>query len=145
MIDQEKLAGIKTLMRGNESPKDPLTGLSAKELRRLRSEIDKLLPSAKVSDLNLEEELVEQYQKIKDLMDEVTESPDVGASQKAQVGNSVVGTLGQLVKLPEDLRRQETFKIMEGVLIEAIKRLPAAVKDEFFTEYARLAKRAGLT
>jgi hypothetical protein len=52
--------------------------------------------------------------------------------------------LGQLVKLQEDLRRQETFKIMEGVLIEAIKRLPAAVKDEFFTEYARLAKRAGL-
>jgi hypothetical protein len=145
MIDQEKLAGIKTLMRGNEAPKDPLAGLSAKELRRLRGEIDKLLPSSKVSDLNLEEELVEQYQKIKDLMDEVTESPDVGASQKAQVGNSVVGTLGQLVKLQEDLRRQETFKIMEGVLIEAIKRLPAAVKDEFFTEYARLAKRAGLT
>ncbi len=145
MIDQEKLAGIKTLMRGNESSKDPLAGLSAKELRRLRSEIDKLLPSTKVSDLNLEEELVEQYQKIKDLMDEVTESADVGASQKAQVGNSVVGTLGQLVKLQEDLRRQETFKIMEGVLIEAIKRLPAAVKDEFFTEYARLAKRAGLT
>ncbi len=144
MIDQEKLAGIKTLMRGKESPKDPLEGLTPKELRRLRGEIDKLLPS-RVSDLNLEEELVEQYQKIKDLMDEVTESPDVGASQKAQVGNSVVGTLGQLVKLQEDLRRQETFKIMEGVLIEAIKRLPAAVKDEFFTEYARLAKRAGLT
>ena len=144
MIDQEKLAGIKVLMRGKESPKDPLEGLTPKELRRLRGEIDKLLPS-RVSDLNLEEELVEQYQKIKDLMDEVTESPDVGASQKAQVGNSVVGTLGQLVKLQEDLRRQETFKIMEGVLIEAIKRLPAAVKDEFFTEYARLAKRAGLT
>ena len=144
MLDQEKLAGIKVLMRGKESPKDPLEGLTPKELRRLRGEIDKLLPS-RVSDLNLEEELVEQYQKIKDLMDEVTESPDVGASQKAQVGNSVVGTLGQLVKLQEDLRRQETFKIMEGVLIEAIKRLPAAVKDEFFTEYARLAKRAGLT
>jgi len=144
MIDQEKLAGIKTLLRGKESPKDPLEGLTPKELRRLRGEIDKLLPS-RVSDLNLEEELVEQYQKIKDLMDEVTESPEVGASQKAQVGNSVVGTLGQLVKLQEDLRRQETFKIMEGVLIEAIKRLPAAVKDEFFTEYARLAKRAGLT
>jgi len=145
MIDQEKLAGIKTLMRGKESPKDPLEGMTPKELRRLRGEIDKLLPTTRVSDLNLEEELVEQYQKIKDLMDEVTESPDVGASQKAQVGNSVVGTLGQLVKLQEDLRRQETFKIMEGVLIEAIKRLPAAVKDEFFTEYARLAKRAGLT
>lgn len=144
MIDQEKLAGIKTLIRGSEPPKDPLKGMNAKDLRRLRSEIDKLLPSNKVSDLNLEEELVEQYQKIKDLMDEVSESVDVGASQKAQVANSVVGTLGQLVKMQEDLRRQETFKVMEGVLIEAIKRLPAAVKDEFFTEYVRLAKRAGL-
>lgn len=144
MIDQEKLAGIKTLIRGSEPLKDPLKGMNAKDLRRLRSEIDKLLPSNKVSDLNLEEELVEQYQKIKDLMDEVSESADVGASQKAQVANSVVGTLGQLVKMQEDLRRQETFKVMEGVLIEAIKRLPAVVKDEFFTEYARLAKRAGL-
>lgn len=144
MIDQEKLAGIKTLIRGSEPLKDPLKGMNAKDLRRLRSEIDKLLPSNKVSDLNLEEELVEQYQKIKDLMDEVSESADVGASQKAQVANSVVGTLGQLVKMQEDLRRQETFKVMEGVLIEAIKRLPAAVKDEFFTEYVRLAKRAGL-
>ena len=144
MIDQEKLAGIKTLIRGSEPLKDPLKGMNAKDLRRLRSEIDKLLPSNKVSDLNLEEELVEQYQKIKYLMDEVSESTDVGASHKAQVANSVVGTLGQLVKMQEDLRRQETFKVMEGVLIEAIKRLPAAVKDEFFTEYARIAKRAGL-
>lgn len=144
MIDQEKLAGIKTLLKGNEPVKDPLANLAPKDLRKLRSEIDKLLPGSKVADLNLEEELVEQYKVIKQLMDDVTDDIDVAPNQKAQVANSVVQTLAHLVKLQEDLRRNETFKVMEGVLIEAIKTLPAKVKDQFFTEYSRIAKKAGL-
>jgi len=144
MIDQEKLAGIKTLLKGNEPVKDPLANLAPKDLRKLRAEINELLPGSKVADLNLEEELVEQYKVIKQLMDDVTDDIDVAPNQKAQVANSVVQTLAHLVKLQEDLRRNETFKVMEGVLIEAIKTLPAATKDQFFTEYSRIAKKAGL-
>ena len=88
--------------------------------------------------------MVEQYRVIKQLMDDVTDEIDVTPTQKAQVANSVVQTLAHLVKLQEDLRRNETFKVMEGVLIEAIKTLPAKVKDQFFTEYSRIAKKAGL-
>lgn len=145
MIDQEKLAGIKVLLKGNEPIKDPLANLAPKDLRKLRAEIDKRLPGSKVSDLNLEEELVEQYKVIKQLMDDVTDDFDVAPNQKAQVANSVVQTLGQLVRLQEDLRRNETFKVMEGVLVEAIKTLPTATKDRFFAEYARVAKKAGLS
>ena len=78
-------------------------------------------------------------------MDDVTDDFDVAPNQKAQVANSVVQTLGQLVRLQEDLRRNETFKVMEGVLVEAIKTLPTATKDQFFAEYARVAKKAGLS
>ena len=44
MIDAERLAELKTAIRGGESPKDPLAEMSQSELRRLRSEIDRLLP-----------------------------------------------------------------------------------------------------
>lgn len=53
--------------------------------------------------------------------------------------------LGHLVKLQEDLRLQQTLKLMETTLIDVIKTLPAEVKEEFFSEYETRAKKAGLT
>ena len=146
MIDQEKLAEVRTRLRGGDTPKDPLSSLTPSELRRLRSEIDRLLPDSGegVNSLNLDNELVEQYRKTKDLMDEVLSDEDTPANQKAQVCNSVVATLAQLAKLQEDLKREQSMKIMEAVLIDAIKTLPEAVKSEFFTEYERMAEKAGL-
>ena len=145
MIDAERLAELKTAIRGGDSPKDPLAEMSQSELRRLRSEIDRLLPEgAGVGDLNLEDELVQQYHKTKDLMDETLLSDETPANQKSQVCNAVVTILSQLVKLQEDLKREQMMKIMEATLVEAIKTLPEETKNEFFTEYERLAARAGL-
>lgn len=144
MIDNEKLAQIKVSMAGNEDLKNPLVGISEADLRRLRSEINLLLPDDKVEALDLESELVGQYRKTKLLMDEVLNDEDCPANQKAQVANSVVGTLGQLVKLQEELRREETLKIMESCLIESLKVLPDTVREGFFAEYERRAAKAGL-
>lgn len=144
MINLERKAAIQTMLRSGSAPVDPLKSLSQAELRKLRSEIDRLLPEDGVSGLDLEDELVQQYLKTKDLMDETLVSEDTPANQKAQVCNSVVTILAQLVKLQEDLRREQTLKIMESVLVEAIKTLPEATKDEFFAEYERMAAKAGL-
>lgn len=144
MIDQEKLAVVKTLLRGGEPVKDPLADISHAELRRLRAEIDRLLPAEGVKGLDLEDELVQQYHKTKDLMDSTLRS-DAPPNQMAQVCNSVVTILAQLVKLQEDLKREQTMKIMESVLVEVIKTLPDATKDEFFAEYERAAKKAGIS
>lgn len=97
-----------------------------------------------ISELSLEAELVGQYAKIKELMDEVLLDDDTPANQKAQVANSVVAALGQLIKLQEDLKKQETLKLMESCLIEVIVTLPQETKDAFFAEYERMAKKAGL-
>ena len=63
MIDAERLAELKTAIRGGESPKDPLAEMSQSELRRLRSEIDRLLPESSVKSMDLGDVLVQQYHK----------------------------------------------------------------------------------
>lgn len=144
MIDKEKLAAIKSSMAAGEVVRDPLLDMSEADLRRLRADIDRVLPDDNLKSLNLENELVKQYIKTRDLMDETIISEDTPANQKAQVANSVVSTLGQLVKLQEDLRRQQTLSIMESVLVDSLKALTEEARDAFYVEYERLAKKAGL-
>lgn len=121
-----------------------LSVLPESELRRVKFFIDQRLPQDGVESMNLEIELVNQYNTVKDLQDETLADDDVPANQKAQVANSVASTLAQLIKLQEDLRREETLKIMEATLIECIKTLPEETKTAFFAEYERLARKAGL-
>lgn len=97
-----------------------------------------------LAELNIERELVEQYAKTKELMDEVMFDEMTPANQKAQVANSVVTALGQILKLQEEIQRGETLKLMEQVLIEVLKTLPQTAQEEFFAEYERLAEKAGL-
>lgn len=97
-----------------------------------------------LAELNIERELVEQYAKTKELMDEVLFDDETPANQKAQVANSVVTTLGQILKLQEEIQRGETLKLMEQVLVEVLKTLPQTAQEEFFAEYERLAAKAGL-
>jgi hypothetical protein len=144
MIDESKM---RALNKPTELPQDlegVLSNLPKKDLRRLKSMVDSLLPSQRVKDLDLEDELMQQYEKTKSLMDDCIDDDETSPNQKAQVANSVVNTLGQLVKLQEDLRMQQTLKIMEQALIDTIKGLPKELKDEFFEEYERRAKKAGL-
>ncbi|MBK9580354.1 MAG: hypothetical protein IPO40_25090 [Fibrobacteres bacterium] len=48
------------------------------------------------------------------------------------------------MKLQEDLRLQQTLKLMETTLIDVIKTLPVEVKEEFFSEY-ETREEGGLT
>lgn len=171
MIDESKLEALKqkqnSQQRGDESktrveqpnPKSvrnqmsymseeqirsQLSALSEKELRKIQAVLEEMLPEQYVKELNLEDELLQQYRKTKRLMDDALDDDDVPSNQKAQVANSVVSTLGQLVKLQEDLKLQEALKLMENTLIEVIKTLPQATKDQFFEEYEMQAKKVGL-
>jgi hypothetical protein len=121
-----------------------LSVLPESELRRVKFFIDQRLPQDGVESMNLEIELVNQYNTVKDLQDETLADDDVPANQKAQVANSVASTLAQLIKLQEDLKRQETLKIMESTLIEVMKMQPEPIKKEFFETYEAQARKAGL-
>ena len=145
MIDESKMSTLQ--QPAAKEPKrvnDTLLDMTPKELRKLRTMIDELLPEQTVKDLNLEDELLQQYNKTKQLMDDCIEDSEVPPNQKAQVANSVVSTLGALVKLQEDLKIAQTMKLMEATFIEVIKTLPQEVKDAFFEEYEDKARKAGL-
>lgn len=144
VIDESKMAKMTTPPEAAKDLKSALKAMPVKELRKVMAMIESLLPSQKVKNLDLEDELMQQYDKTKDLMDECIGDPDIAPNQKAQVANSVVSTLGHLVKLQEDLRLQQTLKLMESTLIDMIKTLPKEIKDEFFLEYEERAKKAGL-
>jgi hypothetical protein len=87
---------------------------------------------------------MEQYEKTKRLMDTCLLDTEVAVNQKAQVANTLVATLGQLVKLQDDLRLQQTLNLMESTLIDVIKSQPDPFKEEFFLEYELKARKAGL-
>lgn len=144
MIDAERLAELKTAIRGGESPKDPLAEMSQSELRRLRSEIDKLLPEANINGMNLETELVEQYNLVKDLQASSLHDDEIPLNQRSQLAGQVASTLQQLVKMQVDLKRDERLKKIESVFLEAIENLPEEAKDMFFDEYERIALSKGL-
>ncbi len=144
MIDESKMAKITGAPEASKDLKSALKEMPAKELRKLMAMIESLLPGQKVKSLDLEDELMQQYDKTKELMDSCINDQDIAPNQKSQVANSVVSTLGHLVKLQEDLRLQQTLKLMESTLIDVIKTLPQEAKDEFFVEYEERAKKAGL-
>ena len=143
MFDEKRAAELRKKVDG-ALDLNPIDGLSVAELRALRREIEQRLPKDEIGELDLEQELVGQYREVKALMTLVIDDMDTPANQKAQVANSVVSTLAQLVKMQEDLRREETFKLMESCLVEALKALPDETREAFYVEYDRLAKKAGL-
>lgn len=147
MIDESKMAKISAPALDSRDLKASLKALPTSELRKLLTMVEELLPDTsvqKVKDLDLEDELMQQYTKTKDLMDECISDTEVAPNQKAQVANSVVSTLKQIRDMQKDLRLQEEVKLTETVLIEMIKTLPQDTKDEFFAEYEVRARKVGL-
>jgi len=121
-----------------EPPPDPLAGLGPDALLDLRGRIDAHLPALKLTDLNLETEIVIQYQQAKALLGRVIASDTVPTNQKAQVANSCTAILDQLSKMQIRLYSSERFKAIEQVLIKALRTLPTATQEQFFVDYERL-------
>lgn len=105
------------------------------ELLNLRSEIDKLLPSTKLKDMDLETELILQYHKIVALQTRVLDDNKTPANQMAQVSNAVAGILQNLVAMQTKYHTSERFKELESRLIKTLNRLPPEYLDEFFKWY----------
>ena len=146
MIDDAKLAQVQAAMAGTAPEKEgfDLDAMSVDELRELRDEIDRRLPEDSLDSLNLEKELVGQYRLVQRLQADVITNDDFAPNQRSQVAGQVASTLQQLVKLQEDLKREQTLKLMESVLVDMIKSMPEDFKTNFFTEYKQRASKAGL-
>lgn len=110
---------------------DELTEL---DLFTLRSQIDQRLPSPKFKDINLEEELVRQYQTAKALQLSVMDSHEE-AQKKASVLNACAATLQNLTRMQSEFYKAERFKEIESRLIQALKLVPREHLLEFFAWY----------
>jgi hypothetical protein len=145
MIDQEKLAALKT--SAHSLPKDSKTtleDLDLVELEQLHEQISRLLPNRSLSDLNLESELLSQFDRIKQLQEDTLTDSDIPPNQRAQVASQVASTLQQLIKMQVELQLDEKLKKMEAALIEALMLLDEDARATFFTEYEQLAKKHGV-
>lgn len=116
---------------------DDLDGMDVDELIGLRDRIDELLPAKRLADVNLAEELVLQFQKLKSLQSKVLDS-NTSAQQKAAVANSCAAALQQLVRLQTDLHNAERLKTIEQALIHVMREQPDDVQTAFFEKYERV-------
>lgn len=114
--------------------------LSEGQLILLMDLVQSRLPPAQLSGMNLEEELVRQLQRAKELQALTLDDVEVPANQKAAVMNAVASAIGALVEMQEALYNAERFKAIEAIMIEALKVLPEDVATKFLDEYENLAR-----
>lgn len=116
-----------------------LKTLPAAEVDNLWQAMNELRPTKRLADVNLEHELLAQYETVKRLQYEVLEDDAIPANQRAQVANTVAATLQQLVKMQTDFYNAERFKAIETLMIKALKNMPPEVAARFLQDYETLA------
>lgn len=114
-----------------------LVGLTVSELLERRGAIDALLPPRRLSEVDIEEELLLQFARTKELLGAVTASTDTPANQKAQVANACSAILEQLIKLQTRLYSAERVKILEAALIKTLREFDESVHARFLEIYER--------
>lgn len=134
MFDPDKLDAAPV---ATEDPFDFVATLEQEQLLELRARIQARLPMS-LTDLDLESELVLQYQQGKVLLAKVINDHGTPANQKAQVANSCAATLQSLVKMQTTLHDAERMKKLEQILIKVIRTLPKEQQEAFFQRYEQL-------
>ena len=84
--------------------------------------------------LNLEVELLEQYNRARKLLHEANYNQEVPLSQKAAALNSATSIIAALIRSQAELYSLERIKKIESVLIETLKKFPE-MQEEFMTLY----------
>lgn len=116
----------------------PIDHLTEGELITLLDMVISRLPPTKMSNLNLEDELVLQLYRAKDLLAKTIDQEETPANQKAQVMNAVSSVISQLIQLQERLYNAERFKAMEAIMIKSIQLMPKEAAEHFVDEYEKL-------
>lgn len=91
----------------------------------------------KPEDINLRNELAEQYSKAKSLFANIEYDDEVPANQKAQVLNSLVSILAQITKSEAEVHSLNEVKKLEDALITALKQMPEDFQAIFYDAYTK--------
>lgn len=109
--------------------------LNDQELADLRGKIDARLGGHSLKDLDMEKELLQQYNLTKRFLSDVIGDESIPANQKAQVINSCTSILKELTATQTDLYNAERLKKMESALIQCLKELPKEAQQVFMQQY----------
>ena len=145
MIDDSK-----TLKFEQDSPPQhaPFTwkAFPLETLMRFKLEIEALLPSTKLQDVDVEAELVTQLRMAQAFQAKVLDDPEnlIPVNQAAQAINSVSGIIAKLSTLQIDLAASEQLKRMERAFIKAVEGLPTEAVEKFFERYEHIAREEGV-
>jgi len=94
------------------------------------------------NELNLETELLKQYNRAETLISEVMHDPETPLNQKAQTLNTITSILASITKQQTDIYNAGRLRIIEDVLLETLKP-HAAIHEEFLIAYKAALERAG--
>lgn len=111
------------------------SAMPTETLLRFLDEIRATLPSTNLVDMNMEEELILQYQAVRSLQNSIFDDETVPANQKAQVANSVASVLSSLADLQNKTYTSERFKRIETLLIRHLSKLPEETAAVFLEDY----------
>lgn len=111
------------------------SAMPTETLLRFLDEIRATLPSTNLVDMNMEEELILQYQAVRSLQNSIFDDEGVPANQKAQVANSVASVLSSLADLQNKTYTSERFKRIETLLIRHLSKLPEETAAVFLEDY----------
>ena len=117
----------------------PLDKMEVADKIDLYEAIKGSLPAHTLQSLDLTQELVLQFMRVKELQLTTLASRVVPANQKAQVANAVASILAQLTKLQTELHTAERFKAIENIMVRHFKTLPVETVEAFLVEYEALS------
>lgn len=86
--------------------------------------------------LNLEGEILQQYNAAKKLYHDSSFDLGIPLNQKAQVLNAISAIISALVKSKQDLYNMDRIKRIESILLSTLKRHPELQKD-FMVDYKK--------
>lgn len=110
------------------------------ELLSIYDEVQKRLPSLKLSEMNLEKELLIQFHTVRGLQTRVMDDEDIPVNQRAQVANTVASSINKLSELQKEIYSTERFKMIEGLLIRTLTKLPEEVAEKFISDYEEILR-----
>lgn len=88
----------------------------------------------KLSELNVEHELLRQYQAAKRLFEAAEHDETTPLNQKAQTLNSISSILSAIIKTQTELYDAERLKALEAVLADTLREFPE-LEAAFMTAY----------
>jgi hypothetical protein len=115
-----------------------LLDMDTSQLLTLRGQLDRMLGTTSLNDLDVEQEILVQLATAKLLQEETLRDDKVPANQKAQTVATVTAILRQLTNIQTDMYNAERLKEVEAAMIAALQTAPIEVKDAFFERYERL-------